>query len=210
MIGVWDVLKGLLSRVFGSKEKEKEHNPVSSSLSLKDRGLRSLQFWRLGGTYTASGECMKEDASPHFLPGEFLTLTRKEKDEKCWICWYCYGGRTKKPKATVIFFSFWGMPSCSGMHSPSPRCSRSGSSAVSLCNICCCSANRFCPSSACWQTSSGGSGAETVWRLMLWLGHVCFGQLCYKSNCREQRCWQCLMSAGIQNEPWLEPSARAS
>lgn len=96
------------------------------------------------------------------------------------------------------------------MHSPSPRCSRSGSSAVSLCNICCCSANRFCPSSACWQTSSGGSGAETVWRLMLWLEHVCFGQLCYKSNCREQRCWQCLMSAGIQNEPWLEPSARAS
>lgn len=106
MIGVWDVLKGLLSHVFGSKEKEKEHNPVSSSLSLKYRGLRSLQFWRLGGTYTASGETMKEDASPRFLPGEFLTLPRKEKDEKCWICWHCYGGRTKKPKATVIFFSF--------------------------------------------------------------------------------------------------------
>lgn len=48
---------------------------------------------------------------------------------------------------------------------------------------------------------------------MPWLGHICFGQLCYKSNCGEQRCswgWRCLKPAGIQNEPWLEPSACAS
>lgn len=68
--------------MFGSKDKEKKHNSVSSFLPLKDRSLKSLQFGRLRGTYTAGGECMKEDASAHFLAGEFLTLTRKEKDEK--------------------------------------------------------------------------------------------------------------------------------
>lgn len=71
-------------------------------------------------------------------------------------------------------------------------------------NICCCSANMFSPSSACWETTSDGSWAETVWSLMLQLGHICCGQLCYKSNCREKRClwgWQCLKWAGIQNEP---------
>lgn len=68
--------------MFGSKDKKKEHNPVSSFLPLKDKGLRSLKFGRLRGTYTAGGECMKEDANPHSLAEEFLTLTRKEKDEK--------------------------------------------------------------------------------------------------------------------------------
>lgn len=86
---------------------------------------------------------------------------------------------------------------------PSPSCSCCGSSAASLCNICCCSVNRPSPSSACWQTSSGDSGAEAVWRLMLWLGHVCFGQLCYKSNCREQRSFVVLAVPEVsRNSEW--------
>lgn len=71
----------IAARVFGSKDKEKEHNPVASFLPLKYKGLKCPHFERLRGIYTGGGEYMKEDASPHFLAGEFLTLTKK-KDEK--------------------------------------------------------------------------------------------------------------------------------
>lgn len=68
--------------MFGSKDKEKEHNPVSSFLPLKDKDLRSLQLGRLRETHIAGVEGLKVGTSPRFLAGKFLTLTRKEKDEK--------------------------------------------------------------------------------------------------------------------------------
>lgn len=67
--------------MFGSKDKEKEQSPLSSFLPLKYKGLRSLQFGRLRGTYTAGGECIKEDASPHFLAGKFFEQRRRRRSE---------------------------------------------------------------------------------------------------------------------------------
>lgn len=114
LIAVWDVWKGLLSHVFGSKDKEKEQSPLSSFLPLKYKGLRSLQFGRLRGKYTAGGECIKEDASPHFLAGKFFDPNKEGEEEVSFSAEYvCTAAEREQRSPRQLFFSF----PCSGMAS---------------------------------------------------------------------------------------------